>query len=108
MASNVVRHTGMFKPGQSGNPAGRPKVDESVRDLARFHTKDAVETLAQICGNRKASDSARVQAATALLDRGWGKPVQTNQSINLTQTYNDFLTEICEKEEEEAAQKLLS
>ena len=64
-----------FKPGQSGNPGGRPKSDRTVKALARAHTVDAIKTLAEIVTSSKATDSARVQAATALLDRGWGKPL---------------------------------
>lgn len=46
-----------------------------IRSIARRHTPLAIETLAQICRSSE-SDSARVGAATALLDRGWGKSPQ--------------------------------
>lgn len=64
---------GTFQPGQSGNPSGRPKADRRLQDLAREHTEAAVKALV------KALDSPRerVAAAVALLDRGFGKPVQT-------------------------------
>ncbi|WP_447986972.1 DUF5681 domain-containing protein [Nitrospira sp. Nam74] len=32
-----------WKPGQSGNPGGRPKVLIEVRDLARNHGREAIE-----------------------------------------------------------------
>jgi hypothetical protein len=64
-----------FKPGESGNPSGRPK-DASLRRLARERTAEAIETLVKIMLNEKAASAARVSAATALLDRGWGKPIQ--------------------------------
>ena len=32
-----------FKPGQSGNPGGRPKGFAEVRELAREHTVAAIE-----------------------------------------------------------------
>ena len=70
-----------FKPGQSGNPNGRPKVTlpdgRSLSEVAKEHTAVAVEALVSIVRNKRVAASARVQAATALLDRGWGRPHQT-------------------------------
>ena len=65
-----------FKKGQSGNPGGRPKVIAEVKELARAHTGAAIETLVSIMANPKAAPAARVSAANALLDRGYGKPPQ--------------------------------
>jgi len=65
-----------FEKGKSGNPGGRPKGFVDVQFIARHHTLDAIATLRQICNNRRAPPAARVSAATALLDRGWGKPRQ--------------------------------
>ena len=62
-----------FKPGVSGNPNGRPKVDKSLVALAREKTPDAIKTLAEIMLDKDASPSARVSAASELLDRGHGK-----------------------------------
>jgi hypothetical protein len=64
-----------FQKGQSGNPGGRPKAAETVRDLARSHTTEAMQALVKIATKGK-SESAKVQAATAILERGWGKPLQ--------------------------------
>jgi hypothetical protein len=44
--------------------------------LARQHTERALQVLAGIMDQEAAPHSARVAAATALLDRGWGKPTQ--------------------------------
>jgi hypothetical protein len=65
-----------FKKGHSGNPGGRPKVVAEVQELARQHTTDAVETLVSIMTNPNSAPAARVSAANALLDRGYGKPPQ--------------------------------
>lgn len=62
-----------FPKGQSGNPGGRPKRLLEVRTLARRHTISAIATLLEIATHGE-SESARVAAANALLDRGWGKP----------------------------------
>lgn len=64
-----------FVKGQSGNPGGRPKAVAEVRDLAREYTPQAIESLAQIATAGE-SEAARVSAATALLDRAWGKAPQ--------------------------------
>lgn len=61
-----------FRKGQSGNPGGRPKRTEEVRALARRYTASAIATLLEIA-TRGSSESARVAAANALLDRGWGR-----------------------------------
>jgi hypothetical protein len=65
-----------FMPGRSGNPNGRPKGD--VQALARQHTERAILTLVESLDDPK----LKVQAAVALLDRGWGKPVQEIASEN--------------------------
>lgn len=65
-----------FKKGMSGNPGGRPKILAEVRELARNYTDDAINTLAEIMKDKKQNTSARVAAATELLNRGYGKPTQ--------------------------------
>ena len=49
---------------------------KNIRSFARAHTEAAVNTLVHIMRQKKTTPSARVQAAVALLDRGWGKPQQ--------------------------------
>lgn len=65
-----------FKKGQSGNPGGRPKEMPEVRMKAREMTVEALGTLATIMRDDTAPPPARVTAAVAILDRGWGKPTQ--------------------------------
>lgn len=65
-----------FKPGQSGNPGGRPKADGRVKDLARSQTENAIATLVSIMEDKEATAAARVAAASVILDRGWGKATQ--------------------------------
>jgi hypothetical protein len=64
-----------FEKGKSGNPGGRPKAEIAVRDLARQHTVAAIRALVEALD--ATTESVRVSAAQALLDRGWGKAPQT-------------------------------
>ena len=66
----------MWTPGQSGNPKGLDPGVGHVRELAKQHTPEAIETLVEIMKDTDATKAARVAAANALLDRGWGKPEQ--------------------------------
>lgn len=88
------RNSGRFVKGVSGNPGGRPKVIENVRDLARQHTEEAIKTLVAVVKSPKASDSAKVQAATALLDRAWGKPHQYTENVNMNGGLQEFLDKL--------------
>lgn len=65
-----------WQPGQSGNPGGRRKEDKSVKALARQFTAEAIQTLAEIMQDKDAATASRVAAASTLLDRGHGKPLQ--------------------------------
>ena len=70
---------GRILPGQSGNPGGRPKGVAEVVELARKHTKDAMAALHSIATGIDVPPAARVSASVALLERGWGKPLQPTQ-----------------------------
>lgn len=48
-----------------------------VASYARGHTEKALNTLVKIMEDEEAPPTARVAAANSVLDRGWGKPVQT-------------------------------
>lgn len=67
---------GGSRPG-AGRKLGVPnKVNAEVREIAQRYTEKAVKALADIVENSE-SDSARVAAANALLDRGHGRPSQS-------------------------------
>lgn len=66
-----------FKPGQSGNPGGRPK---GIAAKAREHTDKALDVLAKALTDKDAR--IRIEAATRLLDRGYGKPVTMTADVS--------------------------
>lgn len=49
------------------------KAPTEIKSLAREHTVGALRTLAHVMRAKNAPAAARVSAAQALLDRGWGK-----------------------------------
>jgi hypothetical protein len=85
MAKGGRRSTSWSK-GVSGNPDGRPKrpvtieerqIVRDVKEAARALTPKAIVTLERVMDDQKAPPAARVGAATAILDRGWGRPTQS-------------------------------
>jgi hypothetical protein len=69
---------GGFKKGKSGNPGGRPRALASVMHEARRHTFEALRMLLKLMRTAE-SESVRLNAAEAILSRGWGKPIQALQ-----------------------------
>jgi hypothetical protein len=67
-----------FERGRSGNPGGRPRLDQTVTELARAYGPRAIEVLVEVMNDEKASASARAMAADRVLDRAWGRPPQLN------------------------------
>ena len=72
---------GRKKGTKDGKPRSSPIIIASaqekreLRESARQFTDHALKTLAAIC-NEGQSEAARVSAACALLDRGYGRPTQ--------------------------------
>ena len=70
---------GGLRPG-AGRPRGRQSratrsQGATFSELARQHTAEALGVLVNVAKNGE-SESARVAAANAILDRGYGKPRQ--------------------------------
>jgi hypothetical protein len=115
-----------FPKGVSGNPGGQPKtpltieaqrIKADVKALAQEQGPEAIAQLTAIMKDASAPYAARVSAATALLDRGYGKPAQTmdvNANISATITRESARDIIASKlasiaqrlEEERAASQL--
>jgi hypothetical protein len=57
------------------------KAAADIRSLARSHSQSAIKCLAGIMNQPNAPASARVSAAVALMERGWGR---ADKHINMT------------------------
>jgi len=73
----------------AGRPPGQPNRDTAQRraalaDLVDGHVQTAVATLAEIAKNGE-SESARISASTAILDRAYGRPAQA-VALDVTDT----------------------
>jgi hypothetical protein len=80
--------TGRFLPGKSGNPGGRPRVILAVRDQAQQHGEEAIEVLAEIMRQADAPPAARISAASEILNRGYGRPVDQRAMVILSRSTN--------------------
>jgi hypothetical protein len=59
-----------------GNTLARKAIPTDIRSLCRAYTEESIRHLAAIMRQPEYPPAARVQAANALLDRGWGRPAQ--------------------------------
>src|SRR5262245_23728191 len=84
---------GGWKPGQSGNPDGRPRGSSAVQLRCLQHCNEAVDTLLDLMRKNEGSksDALRLAAANAILDRGVGKAAQSVAlDLNLTKKLDEL------------------
>ena len=74
MAHGGKREGAGRKPGQT------TAAKRALMDMAKDHATEALATLVEIAKDKTAAPAARVSAAVAILDRGYGKPTQ---AVNL-------------------------
>ena len=66
--------TGRFLAGQSGNPGGRPVGFREQIKVSTADGNELVEVVLGVLRDQNASNRERMEAATWLSDRGFGKP----------------------------------
>ena len=63
------------RPSAGRKPGAVSAAKRDLMDMAKGHAHRALQVLAEIM-EKGESDAARVSAANAILDRGYGKPIQ--------------------------------
>jgi hypothetical protein len=86
-------HKGMESPNKAGRPKN-PRNAAEVRELAREKTGAMLEFLSKTALNPKVSMNVRVQAATEVLNRGWGR---APQSLDVNHGVQDNLAALLEE-----------
>ena len=83
-----------FKKGQSGNPAGRPKMTDQQKDALeqiKCLAPLAAEKMKSILESEKTSVYAKIQVITLILNRTYGLP---ESSVRLNSTQQTMETSI--------------
>lgn len=71
-----MAQVGGKRPGAGRKPGKVGAAKRALAEMAKDHAEAAMKTLVDIAMDRAAPHAARVSAATAILDRGYGKPAQ--------------------------------
>lgn len=83
---------GGYRPGSGRKPGETTAAKRDLMAMAMDLGEDALAALKEIANDRSAPPAARVSAATAILDRGFGKP---SQALNIGgQGNNPLVTRI--------------
>lgn len=76
----MAQHGGK-RPGAGRKPGKVGEAKRALAEMAQEHAEAAMRTLASIHADPETPAAARVSAATAILDRAYGRPPQ---SLDLT------------------------
>ena len=91
-----------FKPGQSGNPSGRPKENPEAKEILKAATVEAAKKLVGLLESK--NEKMRFLAAQAILDRTQGKPESMNKIEFSDVSKQQFLIKWESKQEQEFIQ----
>jgi hypothetical protein len=73
----MAKGHGGSRSGAGRKPGVVSKAKIDIAERAKTHGDAALATLVNVMNDREAPHSARVSAANAILDRGFGKPHQS-------------------------------
>ena len=65
-----------FEKGKSGNPGGRPKMDDETKTILKAAAPDAARLMVEMMNDPKIQPKLRMQAAEVVMDRVYGKATQ--------------------------------
>lgn len=77
------------RPGAGRRKGAVSQAKLDISAMAKEHAETALKVLVAVANNAKAPSAARVSAASAILDRGFGKP---RQSVELEGTMAGVMT----------------
>lgn len=67
---------GGARPGAGRKPGAVSQAKRDLAAMAKDHAEAALKVLVEVANDKKEGGAARVSAASAILDRGYGKPRQ--------------------------------
>jgi hypothetical protein len=83
---------GSWRPGQSGNSAGRPRRGDALAEAIRERVSpdELIAVARSIIDDAKAPPSVRLQAAQFLAERGYSRPAERTELSIEQSTPRDF------------------
>lgn len=65
-----------FEKGKSGNPGGKKKIPDDIKEMLRGATPAACKLLCDTINDPEAKTELRIKCSEIVLDRVYGKPQQ--------------------------------